>query len=104
MALINLSVKHGKTLDEARSLLATAVPEIQSRLGPMVQRVDWTPDKNGVKLSGVGFDVEMRVDPQEVHLSGDLPFLGNLLSGPLVNNLKGILQQTFQKQLPSGRP
>jgi hypothetical protein len=104
MALINLSVKHGKTLDEARSLLGTVVPEIQARFGPMVQRVDWAPDRSGVKLTGVGFDVELRVDAQEVHLSGDMPFLGNLLGGPLVSGLKSILQQTFQKQLPSRTP
>jgi hypothetical protein len=100
MALINLSVKHGKTLDEARTLLETAVREVQGRFGPMVQRVEWSDDRNGVKLSGVGFEAEMRVDPQDVHVSGDLPFLGNLLASPLVAGLKGIVQQTFQKHLP----
>jgi hypothetical protein len=32
-------------------------------------------------------------------LSADLPFLGGLLGGPFVAGLKGIVQQTFQKQL-----
>jgi hypothetical protein len=99
MALINLSVKHGRTQDEARRVLEASVREAESRFGPLVQRTDWSADRNGVKMSGVGFEVEMRVDPTDVHLSGDLPFLGNLLSGPLMSGLKGILEQRFQKRL-----
>jgi uncharacterized protein YlxP (DUF503 family) len=97
MALINLSVKHGKSLEEARALLQSAVNEIQARFGPLVQRTDWAPDRSSVKMVGVGFEAELRVDAQEVHLSGDLPFLGNLLGG----GLKGILERTFHKQLPA---
>jgi hypothetical protein len=100
MALINLSVKHGRTLDEARRLLEKAVQEAQTRFGPMIQRIDWSADRSSVKLFGVGFEAEMRVDAVDVHVSGDMPFLGNLLSGPMVSGLKGIIQQTFQKRLP----
>jgi hypothetical protein len=38
----------------------------------------------------------MWVDAQEVHVSGDMPLLGRLLSGPLTTGLKQIVQQTFQ--------
>jgi hypothetical protein len=38
----------------------------------------------------------MWVDAQEVHVSGDMPLLGRLLSGPLTAGLKQIVQQTFQ--------
>jgi hypothetical protein len=100
MALINLSVKHGRTLDEARRLLEQAVLEAQTRFGPMIQRIDWSADRSSVKLLGVGFEAEMRVDALDVHVSGDMPLLGNLLSGPMVSGLKGIIQQTFQKRLP----
>lgn len=48
----------------------------------MVRRVEWAPDRNRVKLEGVGF-----------------PILGGLLGSSLGTGLKQILQQTFQKQL-----
>jgi hypothetical protein len=99
MALINLSVKHGRTLEDARTRLATAVQEVRGLFGAMVQRVAWNPEGNQVRIDGVGFWVEMTVDEQHVHATGDLPFLGNLLGGPLSGGLKRIVEKTFQKQL-----
>jgi hypothetical protein len=100
MSLINLSVKHGRTLDEARTRLETAVAEVSRSFGPMIRRVEWTADRAGVRIDGSGFWVEMRVDAQDVHATGDIPILGGLLGGPLVSGLKQIVQQTFQKKLP----
>ena len=65
----------------------------------MVQNVDWSDDRNCVKLTGTGFVVEMRVDATEVHVTGDIPILGKLLSSPLAAGLKQIVQQNFQKPL-----
>jgi hypothetical protein len=42
----------------------------------------------------------MTVDEQHVHATGDVPFLGNLLGGPLARGLKQIVEKTFQKKLP----
>src|SRR5262249_28864165 len=81
MSLINLSVKHGRSLDEARSRLETAVHEIRGLFGAMVQRAEWSADRNHVRIDGAGFWVEMTVDEQHVHASGDILFLGNLLGG-----------------------
>src|SRR5438067_707352 len=100
MAVLNLTLKHGTTLEDARAKLAEAVQQVQSRFGAFVQRVGWTADRNAVKLAGTGFDVEMRVDPVELHVVGDIPFLGQLLAGPVMSGVQGILQQTFHKQLP----
>jgi hypothetical protein len=99
MSLIKLSVKHNRTRDEARTQLETAVNEVRTRFGSMVQRVEWSADREMVKLYGTGFEVEMRVDAEEVHVTADLPFLAGLLGSPFVTGLKGIVQQTFQKQL-----
>lgn len=99
MSLIKLSVKHNRTLEEARTQLAAAVNQVQTRFGSLVQRVVWSADHEMVKLYGTGFEVEMRVDAQEVHVDADLPFLGGLLGGPFVAGLKSIVQQTFHKQL-----
>jgi hypothetical protein len=100
MSLINLSVKHGRTLDEARGRLEAAVTEVHRNFGPMIRRVDWAGDRTGVRIDGTGFWVEMRVDAQDVHATGDIPILGGLLGGPLASGLKQIVQETFQKKLP----
>jgi hypothetical protein len=99
MSLINLSVKHGRTLEEARSQLETAVNKVQSQFRALVRRVTWSADRSQVRLDGVGFWVEMWIDAQAVHVSGDMPLLGALLGSPVATGLKQIVQQTFQKKL-----
>ena len=99
MSLINLSFKHGQSLDAARSDLEKAVEDVRARLGPMVRGVEWAADRNSVLLSGTGFKADMRVDPQEIHLAMDVPVLGSLLGNPIAAGLKEILQKTFHKQL-----
>jgi hypothetical protein len=100
MPLINLSVKHGQTLEEARSHLETAVHKVHSQFKALVRQVAWSADRNRVRLDGVGFWVDMWVDAQEVHVSGDIPLLGRLLGGRAATSLQQIVQQTFQKKLP----
>ena len=100
MALINLSVKHGRTLEEARSRMETAVHDVHRLGSTLVRQVVWSADRNQVRLDGVGFWVEMRVDAEAVYVSGDLPMLGGLLGSPMATGLKQIVQRTFQKELP----
>jgi hypothetical protein len=88
MSLMTLSVQHGHTFDEARTRLETAVHEVTSRFGTLVQRVE--------------FWIEMQVDAQVVHVSADIPVLGSLLGGSVTTRLKEILERTFQHQLPGG--
>jgi Putative polyhydroxyalkanoic acid system protein (PHA_gran_rgn) len=100
MPLINLSVKHGRSLEEARSYLETAVHKVHSQFRAFVRQVAWSADRHRVRLDGVGFWVEMWVDAQEVHVSGDIPLLGGLLGGRMARALKQTVEQTFQKKLP----
>jgi hypothetical protein len=100
MPLIDLTVKHGRTLDDARRGLETAVQRVTAQFGAMVRRVEWAADRNRVKLDGVGFWVEMWVDAEAVYATGDIPVLAGLFGGQLGSGLKQILQQTFQKKLP----
>ena len=100
MPLIDLTLQHGQTLDEARRRLEMTVNELTGKFGPMVQRVEWAPDRSRVKLSGIGFWLEMSVDTQVLHATGDIPMLGRLLSAPVVSGLRQIVQQTFKKSLP----
>jgi hypothetical protein len=99
MPLINLSLKHGQTLEEARSHLETAVDKVHSRFSMLVRQVAWSADRSRVRLDGVGFWVEMWVDALEVHASGDIPLLGRMLGSPAATGLKQIIEQTFRKRL-----
>jgi hypothetical protein len=99
MSAIQLTVKHGRNLDDARTQLERAVQEVRGRFGLMVQRVDWSADRNQVMLTGTGFVVEMRVDPTNVYVTGDIPILSKLLGSPVVAGLKKIVQENFQKRL-----
>jgi hypothetical protein len=47
----------------------------------------------------VGFWVEIWVDAQQVHASGDIALIGRLLGSTASTSLKQILEQTFRKRL-----
>lgn len=100
MSLINLSLKHGRSVSEARASLEKAVADVQGIFGAMIQRADWSGDRSRVRLDGTGFWVEMSVDDQNVHATGDIPFLAGLLGGPLGGGLKKVLEDRFRKKLP----
>lgn len=93
MALIQVKVKHGRTFDEARDRLAHAVGEVQGRFGTMVRTCEWSPSRDTVVLIGPGVRLELRVDPVDVHVSGDIPMLASLLG---TEKLKQIVESTFK--------
>ncbi len=62
MSLVQLSVQHGHTFDEAKKRLETAVHEIQSKFSTLVRQVEWSTDRSQVRLEGSGFWVEMQVN------------------------------------------
>jgi Putative polyhydroxyalkanoic acid system protein (PHA_gran_rgn) len=99
MPLMNLTIAHRQTQDEARRRLEAAVREVSKRFGA-IGRVEWSADRSRVRLETVGAWLEMWVDDRDIHATGDVASLGALVSGPLVASLKQIIQQTFQKQLP----
>jgi hypothetical protein len=100
MPMLDLKIRHGRTLDDARRGLELAVQRVSGQFGPLVRRVEWAPDRDRVKLHGAGFWIEMWVDALDVHATGDIPILAGLLGGPLGAGLKQIVEQTFQKKLP----
>lgn len=99
MSLINVSLKHGRTLAEARASLEKTVGDLQRMFGPMIQSADWSGDRDRVRLGGPGFRIEISVDDQHVHATGDVPMLSGLLGGPLGDGIKKILEQRFPKKL-----
>ena len=100
MPLINLTIAHGQTLEEARRRLEAAVREVSDRFKSGVRRVEWAADRNRVKLEGPGVWVEMWVDARDVYATGDIPLLGALLGAPVASGLKQVIEQAFQKKLP----
>ena len=100
MSFIDLTFQHGQPLDEAQRRLHTAVDEVQRQFGATIRSATWSPDRNRVKLEGVGFWVEMAVDAHTLHAKGDIVLLGRLLGGPMSAGLNRILERTFHKSLP----
>jgi hypothetical protein len=92
-------VQHGQSLEEARNRLEMAVHKVLSQFGTLVRQVAWSDDHSWVRLEGIGFWVQLWVDVQDVHATGDIPLLGALFGRPVAAGLKQILRQTFRKQL-----
>lgn len=99
MPMITLSLKHDKTLEEAKHHLETAVQQVQSQFGMLIRQAVWSDDHREVRLDGTGFWIEMSVDDVLVHVTGDLPLLSRLLGGNVSSGIQQIVQKTFQKRL-----
>lgn len=103
MPLVNVSVKHNTTYDDAKTRLEGAVADVQGRFASVVKNIEWAPDRTAVKLTGPGVIVDLRIDAENVHASGDVPLL-NLLGGGIKqrisDGLKGALQRHFPKGIP----
>lgn len=104
MPLVNVSVKHNTTFDDAKQRLADAVADVQGRFAAAVKNVTWSPDRTAVTLTGPGVIVDLKVDAEHVHASGDIPLLGNLLGSgfgkAITEGLKGALKRHFPKGIP----
>ena len=59
MPLVNLSVKHNTTFDDAKTRLEGAVADVQSRFSGVVKSIIWSPDRTAVKLTGPGVIVDL---------------------------------------------
>jgi hypothetical protein len=103
MSLVNLSVKHNTTFDDAKKRLEDAVSDVQTRFATVVKNIAWSPDRTAVKLTGPGVIVDLSVDAEHVHARGDVPLLNLLGSGigkRISDGLKGALQRHFPKGIP----
>lgn len=100
MSLMRFSIRHGRTQEEARGQLQKVVDQVANQFGTLLERIEWSDDRNAVKLFGPGVAVELWVDSEEVHALADIPILSRVLAGPMLSGLKGILQESFPKQLP----
>ena len=101
MPLVNVSVKHNTTFDDAKGRLEGAVADVQTKFAAVVKNVTWKPDRTGVTLTGPGVIVELNVDAEHVHATGDIPLL-NLLGSGLGKRLSDGVRGALQKHFPKG--
>ncbi|MEM9702444.1 MAG: hypothetical protein AAF907_08375, partial [Planctomycetota bacterium] len=100
MSLVNVSLKHDSTLEEAKRQLAQTVAEIAAKFGGFIHQTEWSEDRRAVRLHGPGMWVSMKVDAEFVHAEGDIPALRGLLGRGMKGVLEGALRKSFPKALP----
>ena len=83
MAALNMSVKHGQGLDVARANFEKGITSAQSQYGKYIRQVDWSDDRNSARLSGKGFSVDLTLDAESVHATGEVPFFVRFMEGPI---------------------
>ena len=99
MSLIQMTIKHQRTQDEARRVLEQSVNEVRGKFGSLIETCRWSDDRNSVSLAGSGCTCDFRVDAVEVHVRGDIAFLSGLLAAPFAAGL----QANRAAQLPGPR-
>ncbi|MCA9110241.1 MAG: polyhydroxyalkanoic acid system family protein [Planctomycetaceae bacterium] len=99
MSEMKFAVKHDRTLQEARDVLEQTVNDAQAKFGFMIDKITWNDDRTQAEIAAKGAEIKAWVDPTEVHLTLDIPLLNKFLSGPIVQNLKGLVEDNFQKKL-----
>ena len=103
MPLVNVSVKHNTTFDDAKVRLDAAVADVQTKFAAVVKNVTWSPERDAVTLTGPGVVVDLKVDAEHVHATGDVPLLNLLGSGfgkRISDGIRGALTRHFPKGIP----
>ncbi len=99
MSEMKFAVKHDRSLQEARDVLEQTIADARSKFGFMIDDVQWNADRTQADVAAKGATIKAWVDMKEVHLTLDIPVLNKLLSGPIVQKLKGLVEDHFQKRL-----
>jgi hypothetical protein len=99
MSLLTLNFKHGQTQEQARAHLERVVQQFSAQYGALIQRIEWSRDRNAVEMTTAGIWVKLDVDATEVHVTADLPGLLGIFANPLLSGLRGMVETEF-KQLP----
>ncbi len=101
MAAIHFSLEHGRSLGDAQALLAQSVDELQRNFHAVVERVEWSADRNGARIVARGFEVAIRVDDRAVHVEAEVPLWARWIGSSAVDGLKRLLQRNIQNRIPS---
>ena len=93
MASLNMSFPHGQSVEVARERFELGISEAKTKFGQYIKNVEWGPDRTSARLSGAGFDVNLRVDDVAVHAVGTIPFFAKTLEAPV----RKFLEETFRR-------
>lgn len=83
MAQLDMAVEHGQTADAARENFEKAIEAARSQYGRFIRRLEWSPDRTEVHVTGSGFDVRLSFDDRKVYARGTVPMAAKLLEGPI---------------------
>jgi hypothetical protein len=84
MAGLNITVKHGQTLEAARANFHKAITEAHAEHGRWIRQVEWSDDQSSAVLSGPSYRITLSFDDQNVYARGNVPLAIKLLvEGPV---------------------
>ena len=81
MAALNMSVKHGQTVEAARANFDAGISRAEAKFGAYIKTIEWSDDRTAATLKGPGFEVNLKVDADSVHATGHVPFFFKLFEG-----------------------
>jgi hypothetical protein len=94
MAEMNMSVKHGLSLDAARVNFERSITTAQAEHGRWIKGVDWSPDRSSAVLTGPGYRVTLSFDEENVYARGTISLALKLLERPI----RRFVEQTLERQ------
>jgi hypothetical protein len=93
MATIDISWRHGTTLDEARDKTRDLVEAVRIERPNLVRDVRW--DGDGARATGKGFDGRFRVSATHVTIAVDLALLARPFKSKVEHTLRDRLTAAF---------
>ena len=83
MSAFKMSVKHGQPFEVAKANFEKGITSAAAQFGQFIKTVDWADDRTAARLGGPGFSVDLKVDAEAVHASGEVPFFVRFMEGPI---------------------
>ena len=84
MAGLNITVKHGQTLEAARAKFHKSITEAHAEHSRWIRQVEWSDDQSSAVLSGPSYRITLSFDDQNVYARGNVPLAIKLLvEGPV---------------------
>jgi hypothetical protein len=83
MTQLDIAVEHGQTAEAARENFEKAIAAAHSQYGRFIHRLEWSPDRTDVDVSGAGFDVRLSHDDRKVFARGTTPVAVKPLEAPI---------------------
>jgi Putative polyhydroxyalkanoic acid system protein (PHA_gran_rgn) len=93
MARLNLAVEHDLPMDQAQAKFEAGIDEAMSRYGSWVGRLDWSDDRQSVRVTGSGYDVRLWYDERLFHAQGHIPLAWKLFVGALRHQIRKVIER-----------